>query len=101
VIKTPENQNRAGVFIQLNRSGQTSTLAIQARPFQFHQRCTRRWFGIYKSTNGGKNWNFIGNGSHSDFSCARPFNGQRRLASTRANDGGIFVNRRRRRELER
>ncbi len=43
--------------------------------------------GVYKSTNSGKNWNFIGTGSHADFH-ALAFNDGLLYA---ANDGGIFV----------
>jgi photosystem II stability/assembly factor-like uncharacterized protein len=79
VIKTPKR-------LCLSIGQGDFNLAIQSDPSN-PSTVYEALVGIYKSTNGGENWNFIGAGSHSDFH-ALAFN---RGSLYAANDGGIFV----------
>jgi photosystem II stability/assembly factor-like uncharacterized protein len=85
VIKTPKTRTEPECSFPGIGQG-TFNLAIQSDPSN-PSTVYEALVGIYKSTNGGKNWNFIGTGSHSDFH-ALAFNGGSLYA---ANDGGIFV----------
>jgi photosystem II stability/assembly factor-like uncharacterized protein len=85
VIKTPKTRTEPECSFEGIGQGDYN-LAIQSDPSN-PSTVYEALVGIYKSTNGGKNWNFIGKGSHSDFH-ALAFNGSSLYA---ANDGGIFV----------
>ena len=85
VIKTPKTKTEPECLFHAIGQGDFN-LAIQSDPSN-PSTVYEALVGIYKSTNSGKNWNFIGNRSHSDFH-ALAFNGGSLYAT---NDGGIFV----------
>ncbi len=85
VIRVPKTRSEPECLFHSISQGEYN-LAIQSDPSN-PSTVYEALVGVYKSTNGGKHWNFIGSGSHSDFH-ALAFKGSTLYA---ANDGGIFV----------